>query len=105
MLASAGFLYGWEFKTGKNLWKPIEIFNSNITSPMSIDINNDGTKDIIVLSESPMLLIYDGLIGEIEITRKEILEGAISGMTPLVADLTGNDKMDGYSRMLGSRQD
>jgi hypothetical protein len=46
MLTAAGFMYGWDLVTGAQLWKQIEIFNSDVTSPMLIDVNNDGIKDI-----------------------------------------------------------
>ncbi|MDR3256544.1 MAG: FHA domain-containing protein [Endomicrobium sp.] len=92
MLGATGFLYGWDFKTGKDLWKQIEVFNSNETSPMLVDVNSDNSKDIIILSDSSMLLIYDGQSGNL--IRREILGGKISETTPLAADLTGNGKMD-----------
>ncbi len=92
MLASAGFLYAWDGKSGEPLWRQVEIFNSGQTSPMLVDVNNDGIKDIITLSDSSMLFIYDGQTGGQ--IRREILGGVISAMTPLVADLTGNGKMD-----------
>ncbi|MDR1087458.1 MAG: hypothetical protein LBL16_04430 [Endomicrobium sp.] len=60
MISAAGFIYGWDLVTGQQLWKQIELFNSDVTSPMLIDINNDGVKDIIVLSDSGMLFIFDG---------------------------------------------
>ncbi len=91
-LTAAGFLFGWDVKTGDPLWRQIEIFNSGQTSPMLADVNNDGIKDIVVLSDSSMMFIYDGQTGGI--IRREILGGVISEMTPLVADLTGNGKMD-----------
>ncbi|MDR1195023.1 MAG: FHA domain-containing protein [Endomicrobium sp.] len=92
MLTAAGFLYGWNAKTGDSLWRQIEIFNSGQTSPMLADVNDDGILDIITLSDSSMLFIYDGQTGNI--IRREILGGVISEMTPLVADLTGNGKKD-----------
>jgi outer membrane protein assembly factor BamB len=93
MLTAAGFMYGWDLVTGAQLWKQIEIFNSDVTSPMLIDVNNDGIKDIIVLSDSGMLCIFDGQTSSV--IRKEALGGMISEeMTPLVADLTGNGKQD-----------
>ncbi|MCL2144565.1 MAG: FHA domain-containing protein [Endomicrobia bacterium] len=92
MLTSAGFLYGWDAKTGNSVWKQIEIFNSGQTSPMLADVNDDGVLDIITLSDSSMLFVYDGQTGNI--IRREILGGVISEMTPLVADLTGNGKKD-----------
>lgn len=92
MLTSAGFLYGWDAKSGDALWRSIEIFNSGKTSPMLSDVNDDGVADIITLSDSSMLFIYDGQTGNI--IRREILGGVISEMTPLVADLTGNGKKD-----------
>jgi pSer/pThr/pTyr-binding forkhead associated (FHA) protein len=92
MLTAAGFLYGWDLQTGKELWRQIEVFNSNVTSPMLVDVNNDGIKDIIVVADSSIIFIYDGQTGSL--IRKEMLGGHISGMTPLIADLTGNGKMD-----------
>ncbi|MDR1244898.1 MAG: FHA domain-containing protein [Endomicrobium sp.] len=92
MLTAAGFMYGWDLVTGAQLWKQIEIFNSDVTSPMLIDVNNDGIKDIVVLSDSAMLYIFDGQTGNI--IRREALSGMVSEMTPLVADLTGNGKQD-----------
>ncbi|MDR2818048.1 MAG: FHA domain-containing protein [Endomicrobium sp.] len=92
MLTAAGFMYGWDLVTGTQLWKQIEIFNSDVTSPMLIDVNNDGIKDIVVLSDSAMLYIFDGQTGNI--IRREALGGMVSEMTPLVADLTGNGKQD-----------
>ena len=92
MITSAGFLYGWDAKSGAPIWKQIEIFNSGQTSPMLADVNDDGVLDIITLSDSSMIFIYDGQTGSI--IRREILGGVISEMTPLVADLTGNGKKD-----------
>lgn len=92
MLTAAGFLYGWDAKSGESLWRQIEIFNSGQTSPMLADVNDDGIVDIVTLSDSSMLFIYDGQTGNI--IRREILGGVISEMTPLVADLTGNGKKD-----------
>jgi pSer/pThr/pTyr-binding forkhead associated (FHA) protein len=92
MLTSAGFMYGWNLVSGEQLWKQIELFNSDITSPMLIDVNNDNIKDIAVLSDSSMLYIFDGQTGNI--IRKEALGGMVSELTPLVADLTGNGKQD-----------
>ncbi|MDR1474356.1 MAG: FHA domain-containing protein [Endomicrobium sp.] len=92
MLSAAGFIYGWDLVTGQQLWKQIELFNSDITSPMLIDVNNDGIKDIIVLSDSGLIFIFDGQTGNI--IRKEVIGGIISEMTPLVADLNENGKQD-----------
>ncbi|MDR2426054.1 MAG: FHA domain-containing protein [Endomicrobium sp.] len=92
MLTAAGFLYGWDAKTGDSLWRQIEIFNSGQTSPMLADVNDDSILDIIALSDSSMLFIYDGQTGNI--IRREILGGVISEMTPIIADLTGNGKKD-----------
>jgi pSer/pThr/pTyr-binding forkhead associated (FHA) protein/outer membrane protein assembly factor BamB len=92
MLTAAGFLYGWDAKSGANLWRQIEVPNSGETSPMLVDVNNDGIKDIVVLSSAAMLLIYDGATGAV--IRQEFLGGAIAKTTPLVADLTENGKMD-----------
>jgi pSer/pThr/pTyr-binding forkhead associated (FHA) protein len=92
MLTSAGFMYGWDLVTSKQLWKQIELFNSDITSPMLKDVNDDNIKDISVLSDSSMLYIFDGQTGSI--IRRESLGGMISELTPLVADLTGNGKQD-----------
>jgi pSer/pThr/pTyr-binding forkhead associated (FHA) protein/outer membrane protein assembly factor BamB len=92
MLTAAGFMYGWDLVTGEQLWKKIEILNSDVTSPMLVDVNNDGIKDIGVLSDSSMLYILDGHSGNV--IKKEALGGIVSEMTPLVADLTGNGKQD-----------
>jgi pSer/pThr/pTyr-binding forkhead associated (FHA) protein/outer membrane protein assembly factor BamB len=92
VLNAAGFMYGWDAKSGDQLWRQMEIFNSGITSPMLIDVNNDGTLDIITVSDSSMLFIYDGQSGNI--IRREILGGVISEMTPLVCDLNGDGKQD-----------
>ncbi|MDR1695071.1 MAG: FHA domain-containing protein [Endomicrobium sp.] len=92
MLTAAGFLYGWDAKTGAALWRQIEIFNSGKTSPVIADVNNDGIEDIIVLSDSSMLYVVDGQSGNL--IMKEILGGVVSEMTPLVADLTANGKLD-----------
>ncbi|MDR2436768.1 MAG: FHA domain-containing protein, partial [Endomicrobium sp.] len=92
MLTSTGFMYGWDLVTGKQLWKQIELFNSDVTSPMLKDVNDDNIKDISVLSDSSMLYIFDGQTGDI--IRREALGGMISELTPLVADLTGNGKQD-----------
>ena len=48
---------------------------------MLADVNNDGIKDIVVLSDSSMMFIYDGQTGGI--IRREILGGVISEMTLL----------------------
>jgi pSer/pThr/pTyr-binding forkhead associated (FHA) protein/outer membrane protein assembly factor BamB len=94
--AGSGFLYGWDLKTGKELWNRIELFNSDTGSPtgspMIIDVNNDGVKDIIALSANSMLYIYDGQTASL--IRKEVIAGDTTGFTPLVGDLTGNGKMD-----------
>ncbi|MDR2192639.1 MAG: FHA domain-containing protein [Endomicrobium sp.] len=92
LLNVAGFMYGWDAKSGEPLWRQIEIFNSGLTSPMIADVNNDGIVDIITVSDSSMLFIYDGQSGNI--IRREILGGVISEMTPLVADLNGDGKTD-----------
>jgi pSer/pThr/pTyr-binding forkhead associated (FHA) protein/outer membrane protein assembly factor BamB len=92
LLNAAGFMYGWDAKSGEQLWRQIEIFNSGLTSPMLADVNNDGTLDIITVSDSSMLFIFDGQSGSI--IRREILGGVISEMTPLVADLNGDEKQD-----------
>ncbi len=92
MLSSAGFLYAWSGKTGDKLWKPIEIYNSGISSLVCDDVNNDNFLDIIAVSESSLVYIIDGQTGNI--IRREVLGGVISSMTPLVCDLDSNGKKD-----------
>ena len=46
MLTSSGFLYAWNRTTGDALWKPMEVYNSGISSLVSDDINNDGIADV-----------------------------------------------------------
>jgi pSer/pThr/pTyr-binding forkhead associated (FHA) protein/outer membrane protein assembly factor BamB len=92
VLSSEGFLYAYSGKTGEQLWKPVEIFNSGKTSLIAADMNNDGVNDIIVVSDSSMLYIIDGQTGGL--IRREILGGLVSEMTPAVGDLTGDGKKD-----------
>ena len=92
MLSSAGFLYAWSGKTGDKLWKPIEIYNSGISSLVCDDVNNDNFLDIIAVSESSLVYIIDGQTGNI--IRREVLGGVVSSMTPLVCDLDSNGKKD-----------
>lgn len=91
-LNSSGLLSAWDGKTGKQVWKPVEIFNSGKSSPAICDMNNDGYQDIIVLSDTSMLYIIDGMTGGI--IRREMLGGAISELSPAVCDLNGDGKPD-----------
>lgn len=91
-LNSSGLLAAWDGKTGRQVWKPVEIFNSGKSSPAIADMNNDGYGDIIVLSDTSMLYIIDGLTGGI--IRREMLGGAISELSPAITDLDGNGKPD-----------
>lgn len=92
MITSAGFLYAWSGATGDKLWKPMEVYNSGISSLVSDDVNNDGIPDIVAVSDSSLIYIVDGQTGNI--IRREILGGHISETTPVICDLDGDGKKD-----------
>ena len=91
-LSPSGLLYAWDGKTGMQLWKPVEIYNSGKSSPVLYDMNNDGVLDIVVVSDTSLLYIIDGKTGGI--IRKEVLGGAVSELSPAVGDLDGDGKAD-----------
>ena len=92
MLTSSGFLYAWNGATGDSLWKPMEVYNSGISSLVSDDVNNDGIPDIVAVSDSSLIYIVDGQTGNI--IRREILGGHISEMTPVICDLDADGRKD-----------
>jgi pSer/pThr/pTyr-binding forkhead associated (FHA) protein/outer membrane protein assembly factor BamB len=91
-LSSSGFLYAWDGKSGEQLWKPVEIYNSGKSSPALGDMNNDGILDLLAISDASILIIVDGQTGNI--IRREALGGAIAELSPAVADLNGDGKLD-----------
>ena len=91
-MSPSGLLYAWDGKTGVQLWKPVEIYNSGKCSPVLYDMNKDGILDIIVVSDTSLLYIVDGKSGGM--IRKEVLGGAVSELSPAVGDLDGDGKPD-----------
>ena len=91
-LSASGLLYAWDGKTGMQLWKPAEIYNSGKCSPVLYDMNGDGILDIVVVSDTSLLYIIDGKSGGV--IRKEVLGGAVSELSPVVGDIDGDGKPD-----------